>query len=110
MNTPTVSGRIPNHLAWAIVSTIFSLCLCCGIPGLFTGIAAIVFSSQVNAKLNAGDFAGAQASSNTAKILCIITTVCAVLGLLWLFFNIATMGVGGFQEAIKQGIEEAQHR
>jgi hypothetical protein len=108
MNSNAAPGNIPNHLAWAIASTVFSLCLCCGIPGLFTGIAAIVFSSQVNSKLLAGDINGAQQASNTAKILCWITTACAVIGLLWVAFNIATVGVGGFTQAIQQGIEEAQ--
>jgi Interferon-induced transmembrane protein len=108
MNSNAAPGNIPNYLAWAIASTVFSLCLCCGIPGLFTGIAAIVFSSQVNSKLLAGDVNGAQQASNTAKILCWITTACAVIGLLWVAFNIATVGVGGFTEAIQQGIEEAQ--
>ncbi|NOT88469.1 MAG: CD225/dispanin family protein [Lysobacter sp.] len=108
MNTTAAPGSIPNHLAWAIIATVFSLCLCCGIPGLFTGIAAIVFSSQVNSKLNAGDIAGAQSASNTAKILCWITTACAIIGLFWLAFSIATSGVGGLEESIRQGIEQAQ--
>jgi Interferon-induced transmembrane protein len=108
MNTSSAPGSIPNHLAWAIVSTIFSVCLCCGIPGLITGIIAIVFSAQVNSKLLAGDIAGAQQASKTAKILCWVTTVCAVIGLIWIAFNIATIGVGGLQESIKQGIEQAQ--
>ena len=108
MNTSAAPGSIPNHLAWAIVSTIFSLCLCCGIPGLITGIIAIVYSSQVNTKLLAGDIAGAQKASNTAKILCWVTTACAIIGLIWIAFNIATVGVGGFQEALQQGLEQAR--
>jgi hypothetical protein len=108
MNTTAAPGSIPNHLAWAIIATVFSLCLCCGIPGLITGIAAIVFSAQVNSKLNAGDLAGAQSASNTAKILCWITTACAIIGLIWVVFNIATVGVSGLEESIKQGIEQAQ--
>ena len=83
MNTTAAPGNIPNYLVWAIASTVFSLCLCCGIPGLITGIAAIVFSSQVNSKLLAGDIDGALKASNTAKILCWITTACAIIGLIW---------------------------
>lgn len=108
MNTNASSGNIPNHLAWAIVSTIFSLCLCCGIPGLITGIIAIVFSAQVNSKLLAGDIEGARKASNTAKILCWVTTACAIIGLGWIAFNIATVGVDGLQQAIEQAIEKAQ--
>ena len=108
MNAYSTPGKIPNHLAWAIVSTFFSLCLCCGIPGLFTGIAAIVFAAKVNSKLNAGDIDGARQASNTAKILCWITTACAIIGVGYAIFNISTLGMDGFREAIEQGIQEAQ--
>lgn len=86
-------GPIPNHLVWAIIATIFSLCLCCGIPGLITGIVAIVFAAKVNSLLAAGDFAGAQRASNTAKTWCIVTTVFAALGILWLVYSF-TFGSG----------------
>jgi t-SNARE complex subunit (syntaxin) len=39
------------------------------------GIAAIVFSTQVNAKWASGDVQGAQASSRKAKTFAIVTTV-----------------------------------
>ncbi len=51
--------NIPNHLAKAILSTI-----CCCIP---LGIVAIVFAAQVNGKLDVGDYAGAQKSSEQAS-------------------------------------------
>ena len=51
--------NIPNHLAKAIIST-----LCCCLP---FGIVAIVFAAQVNGKLDAGDFAGAQKTSEQAN-------------------------------------------
>ncbi|MET0288429.1 MAG: CD225/dispanin family protein [Pseudoxanthomonas sp.] len=86
-------GPIPNHLVWAIIATIFSLCLCCGIPGLITGIVAIVFAAKVNSLLAAGDFVGAQRASNTAKTWCIVTTVFAALGILWLVYSF-TFGSG----------------
>jgi hypothetical protein len=50
---------VPNYLVQAILVTIF----CC----LPFGIASIVFAAQVNGKLDAGDYAGAQATSNKAK-------------------------------------------
>jgi Interferon-induced transmembrane protein/zinc-ribbon domain len=58
-------ATVPNYLAFAILSTI----LCC-IPA---GIPAIVYSSQVNSKLMAGDLAGAQAASSNAKLWCWIS-------------------------------------
>jgi hypothetical protein len=52
--------NVPNYLVHAIAVT-----LCCCIP---FGIVALVFSAQVNNKLAAGDFAGAQESSRKAKM------------------------------------------
>ncbi|WP_374012365.1 CD225/dispanin family protein [Pseudoxanthomonas koreensis] len=101
-------GPVPNHLIWAIIATFFSLCLCCGIPGLGTGIAAIVFSSKVNSRLNAGDFDGARSASNTAKILCWVTTGFAILGLLWMVYSFtAGNGAAQWQEMMQQ-IQQAQ--
>jgi interferon-induced transmembrane protein/zinc ribbon protein len=56
---------VPNYLVFAILATVF----CC----LPTGIAAIVYAAQVNGKLQAGDLAGAQASSKNAKMWCWIS-------------------------------------
>jgi hypothetical protein len=57
--------RIPNHLAPAILVTLF----CC----LPFGIPAIVFAAQVNTKLAAGNVAGAMESSRKAKMWCWIS-------------------------------------
>lgn len=86
-------GPIPNHLVWAIIATVFSLCLCCGIPGLITGIVSIVFAAKVNGLLAAGDFAGAQRASSNARTWAIVTTVLAAIGLLMVIYNL-TMGKG----------------
>ncbi|HJT25078.1 MAG TPA: CD225/dispanin family protein [bacterium] len=53
---------VPNYLVQAILCTIF----CC----LPFGIVAIVYAAQVNGKVEAGDMAGAQAASKTAKTWC----------------------------------------
>lgn len=53
--------NIPNHLVKAIISTV-----CCGCLPL--GIVAIVFAAQVNGKLDAGDYAGAQKASDQANL------------------------------------------
>lgn len=59
---PPGATVIPNYLVFAILSTV----LCC-IP---TGIVSIIYAAQVNAKLQAGDYAGAQAASRNAKTWC----------------------------------------
>jgi len=63
--------RVPNYLVLSIVVTIF----CC-VP---TGIAAIVYSAQVNTKLALGDYEGAVASSEKARFWGILSfALCAV--------------------------------
>jgi hypothetical protein len=62
---------VPNYLVWAILVT-----LLCFLP---TGIAAIVYASQVNTKLSAGDVAGAREASDKAKMWTIISAVIGVL-------------------------------
>ena len=52
--------RIPNHLAQSILVTLF----CC----LPFGIVAIVYSAQVNTKIQAGDIQGARQTSRMAAI------------------------------------------
>lgn len=55
---------VPNHLALSISAAVLTLCFCC-IP---FGIVPVIFSTQVNSKLAAGDYAGAQSASETAKL------------------------------------------
>jgi hypothetical protein len=62
---PPPGTTVPNYLVFAILATVF----CC----LPTGIAAIVYAAQVNGKLQAGDYAGAQAASKNAKMWCWIS-------------------------------------
>jgi hypothetical protein len=62
---PPPGTTVPNYLVFAILATV----LCC----LPTGIAAIVYAAQVNGKLQAGDYAGAQAASKNAKMWCWIS-------------------------------------
>src|SRR5262245_21143379 len=60
---PLVDG--PNYLPQASLVTLF----CCLIPG----IVAIVNAAQVNSKLVAGDYEGAQRASDLAKVWCWIS-------------------------------------
>lgn len=64
--TPSRGQRPQNYLAWAIITT-----LCCGCLPL--GIVAIVYAAQVDSKFHAGDYAGAQASSDSAKMWCMVS-------------------------------------
>jgi len=76
----------PNHLVWAILSTLF----CC----LPLGIASIVFAAQVNGKYAAGDFAGAQDSSRKARTFALWGTIIGlILAVLWLLL-VVVLGVG----------------
>ena len=73
--TPPPVGAAPNvpsHLAMAIFST-----LCCCLP---LGIVAIVYAAQVSSKVAAGDIAGAQAASHSAKVWGILSIVLGIVG------------------------------
>lgn len=93
-------GNIPNYLAWSIISTILATCLCC--PLGLVGIVAIVFSSQVNSKLNQGDIEGARRSSANAKIWCWVATALAIVGLLINIVMLATGGVDTYLQMMQQ--------
>ena len=70
-------AAVPNYMVWAVLVTLF-----CFLP---TGIAAIVFASQVSTKLAAGDYAGATESSRKAKMWCIISAVAGpIFAVIWI--------------------------
>jgi hypothetical protein len=79
----SASANVPNYLIPAIVVTL----LCC----LPTGVASIIFATQVNAKIAAGDMEGAVASSKKAKLWMFISIGAAVL--LWIVVIILNIGV-----------------
>ena len=76
-------AAVQNYLVFAILTTV----LCC----LPAGIPAIIYAAQVNSKLQTGDFAGAQAASNNAKMWCWIAFG---LGLAMVGFWVAMMMLG----------------
>jgi len=67
---PAPMQKVPNYLVHAILVAV----LCC-VP---CGVVGIVFASQVNAKLQAGDYRGAVEASTKAKMW---TTIGFVVGL-----------------------------
>ncbi|MGH8025828.1 MAG: CD225/dispanin family protein [Pseudoxanthomonas sp.] len=99
-------GSVPNHLAWAIISTVLATCLCC--PLGLVGIVAIVFSSKVNKLLAQGDIAGAQRASSTAKTWCWVATALAIIGVAWTTYSL-TMGGGLAQyQQIMEQVQSSQ--
>ena len=62
---PIDPGAINSHMGFAIFCT-----LCCCLP---TGIAAIVFASQVSKHLKDGNYEQAQKSADNAQLLCWIS-------------------------------------
>src|SRR5271165_2995271 len=86
--TPGVT--VQNYLVFAILATV----LCC----LPAGIPAIVYSAQVNGKLQAGDLAGAQLASNNAKMWC------------WISFGLGLGAVGLWVIFVMLGVVSGLHR
>lgn len=83
------SATIPNYLIPAILSTV----LCC----LPLGVVSIIFATQVNSKIAAGDTAGAMESSKKAKMFMFIAVGLGLLTyvvviFLWIFvFGMAAL-------------------
>ncbi|HUH08731.1 MAG TPA: CD225/dispanin family protein [Egibacteraceae bacterium] len=84
-----VGAPPPNHLVWAILTTVF----CC----LPFGIPSIVFAAQVNGKWAAGDVAGAQRSSDMAKKWAIASAATGLVVIVGYFALIAIGIAGGMQ-------------
>ncbi|MFJ2926386.1 CD225/dispanin family protein [Streptomyces massasporeus] len=71
----------PTYMVGAILVTLF-----CFFP---TGIAAIVFSSQVSAKATAGDLAGAAEASRKARLWVIVSLAVGVLA--WIVLMVVSL-------------------
>ena len=78
--------HIPNYLVWAILATI-----CCCVP---SGIVAIVYSAQVNGKVQAGDYDGALRFSNNAKTWCWISLALGIVSIILGFGLSFLVGLG----------------
>ena len=100
--TPTgapSSQHVPTHLAPAILVTLF----CC----LPFGIVAIVFAAQVNGKLQAGDYEGAQSASNNAKTWCWVSFGAGLV--IGLFGIISAIAVPQFSAYKMKSYDAAVH-
>ena len=78
------SGTVPNYLVPAIISI-----FCCW-P---LAIPAIIFATQVNGKVAAGDIAGAQDASKKAKMFAFIAIGLGLVGIL-IYVIMLVLGVG----------------
>jgi len=78
------SATVPNYLVPAIISV-----FCCW-P---LAIPAIIFATQVNGKVAAGDIAGAQDSSKKAKMFSFIAIGLGLLGVIC-YVIMLILGVG----------------
>jgi hypothetical protein len=78
------TGTVPNYMVPAIISI-----FCCW-P---LAIPAIIFATQVNSKLAAGDTAGAEDASKKAKMFAFIAIGLGVLGIL-IYVIMLVLGVG----------------
>jgi hypothetical protein len=110
---PTGS-KPPNHMVWAIVSTVIatitSMLACCCLPlGLATGIPAILFARKVDNLFAAGDEAGALDASGKAKLWSILTTVLAVIFLLLVILSFVLQATGvldpNYLEQLRRDLE-----
>ena len=91
---PVSAYDVPNHLALSITAAILTLCCCC-IP---FGAVPLIFSTQVNSKLANGDYAGALAASNNAKLW---SWICIGIALVVFVLNLLTQFVAGFASQLK---------
>ena len=83
-------GKPQNFMAPSVFATIGGFVFCC-LLGLATGIAALVFANKVDTLWNMGDYQGAQAASDKAKLWMNITVILAVIGL---FVSIILISTG----------------
>lgn len=105
-------ANVPNYLVWSILNTIFAFVFCCiaclSFPAIFTGIVAIVFSSQVGSKLNQGDVAGAQRASDNAKIWNWVTTGITILAVIGVVIYLMLVGLDGYMQFVEELRQQAE--
>lgn len=79
-------GNVPNYLVPAILVTLF----CC----LPAGVVSIIYATQVNGKLAAGDVQGAMAASKNAKTWMMVSIGLGVVaGIIAIIVNIGALSM-----------------
>ncbi|SBW05035.1 CD225/dispanin family protein [uncultured Dysgonomonas sp.] len=102
-DNPTKPPRPNNNLILAIIATVVSLITCCGwvsCIGFVLGIIAIVFSTQVDSKYFAGDYAGAESAAKNAKLLSFIALGTVAISAILIIISIVS--AGGIASMIEQ--------
>ncbi len=90
----SAQAKPANYLVWSILSTL----LCC----LPLGIVSIIFAAQVDSKFAAGDYAGAEQSSQRAKMWAWIAFATGLIGVIAYFAIIVLFGTMGALGSIPQ--------
>lgn len=81
-NNHQINQNVPNYLVFSILVTVF----CC----LPLGIAAIIYSTQVDKFLRMGDLNGALEASRKAKNFCLISVVAGfIVGVIYFLTALA---------------------
>ena len=88
---PAHSATVPTHLVWAILTTL----LCC----MPVGIVSLIYASQVESKLAAGNYDGAVDSSTKARIWAIVAALLG--GLATPAVVIVNVTMGGLVEFVR---------
>jgi len=99
MNTPVPAQSIPNHLAWAIVSTILATCFCC--PGGPAGHRGDRLRHAGQFQAQRRRHRGRARASENAKIWCWVATALAIVGVLWSAWWFTTGGMAAFMEQMQ---------
>lgn len=86
-NQNTQNSKPDNLLVWSILSTV----LCC----LPLGIVAIIQSNKVDTLWAVGDYAGSQEAARQAKLFCLISLGCGILGYIIIFIVSLIEGLMG---------------
>lgn len=96
-----------NNLVLSIVGTVLGLCSPCCI-GLILGVIAIVFSTQVDSKYNAGEYETAQGNAQKAKIFALIAIGLFALNLIYGIILFITGGMDAVFEQYKEVLKYAE--
>ena len=106
--------KLPNATAVLVLGIVSIVTCCCyGIPGLITGIIALVLYKKDNElyKSNPTQYSDFN-NLNTGRILAIIGIILSILYILYLVFAIAFIGFDALSdpELMRERIQDLQNR